>query len=206
MTGDRSVTQKLYPSVVLIRTIGGEEESDYGGTGTAWAFSEDHLMTAGHFCQNLTFGVVTKRLSEELQIMHADIQGVSHDIGRATINAYIFNGDEDVCVLDMKDHGLEPLIISRNIDIVETEDPVTIVGAPAGMYPIRRDGYIWAIVDEHLSIAVEVQPGSSGSPVIWSNEVIGMIIRMASGLNEAGLAVRADDLLLFLEEHDIGGF
>ncbi len=98
-----------------------------------------------------------------------------------------------------------------NFDVVEAEDPIVVVGAPAGKFPFRSDGYMaqkraesWMSVYpkmEPMLIRIDIEGGSSGSPVLWGGEVIGMAVMIPKRPHNAALAVPVTKLLDFVEEN-----
>ena len=192
--------RKYYESVLVVEVQPGTEGHNTS-LATAFVIDADHLMTAGHFCEDVDDFSKINKGSKNIEVTAADYKGMKYITGEATVLAYINKGHADMCILEMKDHKMEPLEITKFIDIVETADPVTMVGAPGGQYPIRRDGYVWAITPTYVLVAIEAQGGSSGSPVMWDGEVIGMLVEKAGGVQSAALAIKADDLRAFIEKH-----
>lgn len=189
---------KLFPSVARLVTVPKKKGGLYIATG--WAVDKDHIMTAGHFCEKATDMMKLKKIKRRI-----GIEVVNH-IGRpiallpGRIVSYVNEEHVDMCIIKSDDHGLAPLPIASTLFDVETEDKIFIMGAPKGKFPIRRDGYVWAIPDDALLVAVEIQPGNSGGPVIWRGEVIGMVIAVLLDTNECGIAVRSDTLLEFIQK------
>lgn len=192
--------KKYHSSVALIETMRGER-GHVKWYATAWAIDENHLLTAGHFCDSVVDSQMMKKASQKIRVVAADEKGLVYEGGEAEILDWRNDTYEDICILYIENHLLDPLPISRRVSELETEDKVTMVGAPRGYFPVRRDGYIRQVTKEYISAAIEIQPGASGSPLIWNGEVIGMIITVEGKLHEAGKAVPADMLLVFIEEH-----
>jgi hypothetical protein len=191
---------KYWKSIARVNSLPGPKGWD-NYVATAWPFDKDHLMTAGHFCEGVDARAHVGKNSELVNVLGSDELGGDKHVGRATVVAYIAQGVRDMCILHLKDHGLTPLKFAKSLDLVRTEDPVTIIGAPAGSFPLRREGFIWFIEDQKIGLSVEGQGGNSGSPVIWRKKVIGMIDWKINRTNAAMLALRSDILQKFIKDH-----
>lgn len=194
---------KLWPSVALLHVE--EKKPGYATLATGWAIDADHLITAGHFCEGIMDNIKLDRVHPGVLITGSDSFGGDIDMGKAVIIAYKNDKMDDICILFKKDHGLIPLPVLGDLSLVETEDQVTISGAPRGMFPIRIDGRIWVVNPDLLLLALQIAPGNSGSPVIWNGKVIGMVIAVlpVPGVN-TGIAVRSDKLLEFYQTNKLG--
>lgn len=198
--GESQEAVKYWPSLAKVQTVPMGKEKGYF-MATAWAITPDQLMTAGHFCNGAQDQMLLKHSQKYLVLQTVDEQGRPDRKIKGTIRATVNEDMDDMCIIDSPGHGLVPVEIETNLKLVETEDRITIVGGPRGYFPIRRDGYVWAVADDALLVAVEIQPGNSGGPVFWQGKVIGMVVMSIGELNEAGIAVRSDKLLEFIEEH-----
>ncbi len=177
---------------------------------SGFAISKDYLLTAGHFCTGLQENIKKKMNSKLILIEAADRDGVAYEAGYATISNN--HSTHDMCILKSEGHSLLPLPLLGDMSIIETEDPVTVLGSPRNYFPVRRDGYIISKQAQHgihveprqlLFIAINIEPGSSGSPVIWNGQVIGIVIRYLydSTLKEAALATRGDHIIEFVDKY-----
>ena len=183
--------KKLYPSVAMVTSTPGTK-GKASSLASAWAIDNNHLITAGHFCNTVTDLWKLEKAGPTVYVVLSDEKGLNTIAGEATIVA--FNTYPDVCILYFPWHPLLPLEVETNYSIVETEDPITIVGAPDGFFPIRKDGYIYQ-VDTQLYLSVQAQSGNSGCPVIRDGKVVGMLVAVIVSLHESGIAERGDTVL-----------
>jgi V8-like Glu-specific endopeptidase len=190
-------------SVVKLHSTA-NEEGKAGSQATGFAVDEDHIVTAGHYCDGVTKGVEEGRLNKEILVIGANYDGTHYELGTATIVAR--HKDQDLCLLKSPEHLLTPLPILPDIELVETEDNITVIGAPKNYFPVRRDGRVISLESprffrkDMLFLSVDIQKGSSGSPVIWNGYVIGVIAILPYELHDAALAVRGDYLVDFIEK------
>lgn len=198
-------SQKYHYSVAMAVTTPGPR-GDIGKQATAWAIDGDHLLTAGHFCESVQDGVMSKKASPIIHLMQSGLDGVPIDVIDAIILAK--SDEHDICILISPDHPFLPIVISDNYNLVETEDPIIVVGAPKGIFPVRREGtvaekkaYQYKAFKDMMLLAILIEGGSSGSPVIWGGEVIGMVVMRPYRLHESALAVPAPQLIEFIDEH-----
>jgi V8-like Glu-specific endopeptidase len=171
-------------------------------------------MTAGHVCATHK-ELVEKELAEPgFEVIGTNSQGEPWEIGRAEIIAVVNKKfKEDICIIKLKDHSLVPLSIAVNIDHVQVEDKVYFTGAPKGMFPVRREGFVIATsstrkpFEKCIVLSLNVQSGASGSPLMLGHQVIGMIIATTSnmhdnkGLHNGAIAVPAQDLIEFIKNN-----
>lgn len=193
---------KLWPSVARVSTISTDPIENPGSyLATAWAIDDNHLMTAGHFCNSASDQVTLGKATKELNIDMVDSLGRPAIRTQGTIKAFINKNEKDMCIIESKNHGLVPLQIKQDLSGVETEDRIISFGAPRGKFPVKREGFVSAIADDGILVAVEIQSGNSGGPVLWQGQVIGIIVASFTDTNEYGIAVRAEALLEFIAEH-----
>jgi V8-like Glu-specific endopeptidase len=202
---DTSAMEKYHTSVARIKGTSGEESTPAGGQATGWAVDKNHLITAGHFCESIKKGQKEKKLNKKILVTGSAIDGSTYKVGTATIVAQ--SEDHDLCLLKSLNHGLTILPILGNMDLVQTEDPITTIGAPVSYFPVRRFGTVISTLSPDfawknmLFLNIDIQPGSSGSPVIWNGFVIGVIAMLPFNLHNSALAVRGDHLLEFVNKN-----
>ena len=134
--------------------------------------------------------------------------GSSFLVGQAKIKSIA--EDHDICILEFPHHGLTPLILAANTDYVETEDRITVIGAPGTFFPVRREGHIIAVkagsdlgsMKDLIFMSIDIQPGSSGSPVIWNGKVIGVLVILVGRISNAALAENVSNLHELLNNGD----
>lgn len=192
---------KLFPSVARVATIPTSLENPRVTVATAWAIDKDHLMTAGHFCESAHELKTLGYADDILWLTGVDVQGKPTINFPGKVKAWVNKDMNDMCIIESFGHPLLPLELETDLSLVQAEDPIITLGAPRGYFMIRRDGYVWAVVEDGIMLAIEVQSGNSGGPIIWQGKVIGMIVLSIPGLNETGIAVRSDNLKRFLDEH-----
>lgn len=167
------------------------------GSGSGFAVRDSrgnvHLVTAGHVCEaalaahttmSLTFGVVGGTATGgEYYPKYIDL---THDL--CALGELVDAGQQ----LDVLEFGERPAI----------GDPLTIVGAPYGVYPLTSDGIMigWASHNRQTYLAgasPTVGPGNSGSPVMDAEgKVVGVLVL---GYQFFFFAVPVEQLIAFLE-------
>ena len=130
---------KFYNSVALLQSTPGKKGHG-GGTATGFAIDERHLLTAGHFCESSSILFAQGLVGEKVLLVRSDKRGMP----RTPILARIVGNDRpnDICIIESIDHGMEPLSLAESVAELSTEDEVTIIGAPRGFFPVRREGRI----------------------------------------------------------------
>jgi len=195
---------KFYSSVALIQSTAGRNGHG-GGMATAFALDDEYLLTAGHFCDKIDSLKKMEMVGDKILVVRSDKRGMPRTPIIATMIA--FDKSKDICVLAAKEHGMEPLPMADSIALLTTEDEVTVIGAPRGFFPVRRDGriisslaYRFQQFNDMLFIAVNIEVGNSGSPVIKDGEVVGMIVILPHHIHETALAVPIDEIREFLNK------
>ena len=193
---------KFYNSIALVQSTPGRNGHG-GGTATAFAIDNKYLLTAGHFCEKIDSLKKIQMVGDKILVVRSDKRGMPRTPIIATMVAY--DKSKDVCVLSVKGHGMQPLFLADSIALLTTEDEVTVIGAPRGFFPVRRDGriisslaYRFQQFNDMLFIAVNIEVGNSGSPVIKDGEVVGMIVILPHHIHETALAVPIDEIRKFL--------
>jgi V8-like Glu-specific endopeptidase len=180
-----------------------------GSAATGFAVDENHIITAGHFCAPLENLQKASLITNQILIESSDFNGNIYVVGQATVVAFSPKSP-DLCLLKLKKHKLTLLQLANSTFLIQAEDRITVIGAPATFFPVRREGNIISLdatkyFPDHLAnllfLAVDIQKGSSGSPVIWNEKVIGIIVAMPHRLHSSALAEPIDTLHAFLTEH-----
>ena len=201
------VEEKYYDSVAIIQTTPGN--LGYAPKlATGFAIDPNHILTVGHFCLDVAFEQKLYRAAKNIMTLKSNEKGLLKPAINSTILA--FDEKKDICLLSSPAHGMTPLPLAETIAPLTVEDKITIIGAPHGFFPVRRDGriisslaYRFAPYDDMLFLAVNIQKGSSGSPVIKDGSVIGMIAVVPFHIDETALAVPIDDIRKFLDKNMI---
>lgn len=187
---------KYYQSIAMIVTV---PISDKFGaiSGTAWAFDDDHLFTAGHVCEGFREQLSKGEVAPLMKVILAGRDGTPAYATEAMVILSEYNNDkeQDYCILYSKGHSLVPLKLSERFALVDTEDRVVIPGAPHGLFPFRVEGFVAEKViyqinsRDRMLISAETRPGNSGSPVIWNGEVIGMVVAGFTFMDQGCIAI-----------------
>jgi len=190
--------------VALLQSTAGEK-GFRGGTATGFAIDEQHLLTAGHFCEATMQLNKKGMVGKKILIVRSNSRGLPRIPILGSIVRH--NKERDICIIKSSDHEMEAIPLAGSVSELRTEDIVTVVGAPNGFFPVRRDGRIISTLayrfqqfNDMLFIAVNIQAGNSGSPVIMNGEVIGMIVIQPLTIHETALAVPVDEIKEFINK------
>jgi len=152
--------------------------------GSAFAYDENTLITAGHVCVSIYENQLKNILRNDIQITYLNNNGkldVKH-------NAEIIEIDEphDICLIELKNHGLIPLGLGK-YNSVGVGDTVYIVGAPAGVMVSAMQGEVMnpstgtefgPILKNKIIVSSAATGGSSGSAIVNDDgKVVGMLVR-----------------------------
>lgn len=195
---------KFYNSIALLQSTPGEL-GDEGKMATGFAVDSDHILTAGHFCEAVDKLKKKEMAGDKITVVRSDKRGLPRIPIPATIVTY--NRMKDVCILFAKKHGMRSIPMASSLALLTTEDKVTVIGAPYGFFPVRREGriisslaYRFQQFNGMIFIAVNIQAGNSGSPVIKDGEVIGMVAILPHHIHETALAVPINEIKEFLNK------
>lgn len=134
------------------------------GSGTAFLY-RGQIVTAGHVCAAWD------------ELKGAPIQMIYLGEGKRYVQggqyvplAYQFDDATDVCVLRALTPAKHLLVDLARAESPSLGDPVTIVGAPMGLYLVRTDGYIANLSEKRVQglmlVSAPAYGGNSGSPVM----------------------------------------
>lgn len=199
---------QLRTSVARVRLQPGEKGRS-SLQATAFAITPDHLLTAGHFCRNAEVSMKKKIASQLVAVEAAGPDGMIYHNGDAKISA--ISDKHDICLLFSEGHMLDPLPFMTELEVIQSEDKITIIGAPRGYFPVRSDGRVISLYGDEsqfgvseqplMPLRVDIEPGSSGSPVIWNGYVVGIVVKYIGRLKNGALAVRSDHAVDFVSRH-----
>lgn len=196
ITVDFSTTKQS--SIAQTRVFVYSENGIMRYQGTAFAIDDDRLLTAGHLCQI--------ELNEILQKI--EIQSIK--------NGYLIPGEirtaeiinihptTDVCLLKSTDHKLKPVRLLPDLSIVDSGAEIVTEGCPAGKSYYKADGWLLTKEPEWLVMMLDVHPGQSGSPVLWRDLVIGMVVSYDRNFRDISYAISAEFLYKYLKELENG--
>jgi len=153
---------------------------------SGFAYDENHIMTAGHFCVSALEIQIFKSHKEDIRMKYYD---EDMDIKtRYHLEIEEMSRVEDLCTLRLVGHDLPPLKIIDDYDTVKIRDNVTIIGAPSGVaigefygnvMALDYDGFGPKEIQNMLVVSAPATGGVSGSPIILdkTGEVIGVLVR-----------------------------
>jgi hypothetical protein len=193
MTPD-SVAQATYKveTRVVVVTPNGDEQITM--TGTAWlarAGNAPDLITAGHVC-----APEVSVMGVPLPIKYTHLALVDRRGVRIMVAVRVVDRENDLCLLT----ALVPM--TGALELAQADPaygtPVMYVGAPlgiwgAGMAPLYRGDYAGGDL-----VTVPTAGGASGSAVLSSEGVIGVLVRVRTGFPQAAYIVPLADLRAFL--------
>lgn len=178
---------------------------------TGFAVTENHLLTAGHYCERIKKGQRDGMYGEQITVMGLNHDGTKYRAQDATIVASIDNAGWDMCILEAPAHGLTVVELAPDLGRVETGDPVILVGNSDGELGNKRLGFFQSIREEDkppagagpewIKVAIQVRPGDSGSPLFWNGQVIGMAIWTDGKHSNVSRFERAERLQIWLGTH-----
>jgi V8-like Glu-specific endopeptidase len=195
---------KFYDSVAVLQSLPGDK-GYRGGTATGFAIDRKHLLTAGHFCHSIDNFNKEGLAGDKISIVRSDKRGMPRIPILGTVVAY--DKGRDICILRSPGHSMRVIELAKSASSVLTEDAITVIGAPSGFFPVRREGTVISVsgyrfqkYSDMLFIAVNIEAGNSGSPVIWKDKVIGMIVLQPLTVHETALAVPIDEIREFIKK------
>lgn len=202
---------QYYDGVVKLSSIPGKNTiAQFNGIyATGFAIDKNHIITAGHFCEDWPALVKAGLIEVQIGITGARHDGTHYDVGKANIVAFS-SRSPDICLLRLEDHGLIPIPLALDTKLVQTEDKILLVSAPGTYFPVKRIGFVISTKVDHrfpeewwdsLFLALDVQPGSSGGPVIWNGKVIGVVVVFTSRLHNGAIAEKVERVHEFLERN-----
>lgn len=188
----------LHLSVAVLEA---QIEESTVGAGSVFAYSEDHLITAKHVCESM----LDVKIFEDgtLSLVTYDDKGKRFD----NYNVEIYNMSEysDVCIVEAPGHGLHPVVIHPDYNLVSVRDEVKVIGAPLGLAIGEFDGKVMNPKIRHISgffynkllISAPITQGISGSPVFdKTGFVIGMVVAVSPKFSRVDICETAETLHL----------
>lgn len=176
-----------------------------GVTGTVFAISKDYLLTAGHVCEQYNDFKKKKMVGNTIV---GTTGGHGNPKQMIIVNIVRYSLRPDLCLLRSNNHGMSALKVSSQYKSVRSGNPIIVPGAPSGYFPVTRDGRVSSTESpahggpsrKRLLIDIFAEEGSSGSPVIWHREVIGLLISIPNKPKNSALAVTAPTILNFIDD------
>lgn len=155
-------------------------------TGTGWKIDADHMMTAGHVCDN------------EESTAKLELTAETRWNARYPVKVLRFSRTPDLCVLDASE--VPGPAMDQLVKVPTFGDEVWYLGAPHGVWgdgtaPFAKGFYIGG---KRMMIAG--YPGASGSPVFTKDGVFGILVRGYRGTHLIEFETAADITLLLTEK------
>ena len=172
--------RQLYRSVAKIYAPVGAEGNAV--IGTAFAIDSHRLLSAKHVCD---------KTEDEIFLIKATKYGQTVPVSPDSAEVIKF-GETDICMLRLKNHGLKPLKLARDLTKLRTGARVWHLGAPGGVFPVLRKGRVISVSEDDITITSAIFGGASGSPLLWRGKVIGIVVSRFSYL-QGGKAIRIPD-------------
>lgn len=202
--------EKAYNSVAMIITS--NEARDEGRVATGFAYSSNYIITAKHFCNNIEKGQKSGDYTDDIRMEYYDEK--YNSIVKGGLKIYKVSDVHDICIIKKKNHGLAPMNIVKNYDIVRVGDEIAAIGGPAGRAIGEFGGRVMAPfyygrgemeVVGTLLVSSASTGGISGSPVILTKtgDVIGMIIIVNRYFSHLSYCVNGEVLGEFIDSLEL---
>ena len=189
----------LHASLARVQSISLPGQ-DGGSMATAWAVTPDLLYTAGHFCDTMTRGIEAGLYAQELLLEAPNKKGVlTKKFKSESFTSHIIM---DMCIISAPNHGLTPLKLHDSHQLLRIGDILLTAGYPKGVEIITyEEGRVGAILDQVVYTSIHVQPGASGSPVMWDSKVIGIVIKYRQEPHNCSILMFVPELQKFLDDY-----
>ncbi len=177
----RKLFEKLKPSVVVISV--GDRTGRSAGVGTGFFISKDGLIATNRH-------VIGE--SRDLQVSGAD----GRDLVVRSVHAV--SKKYDLAIIQVEGNDFTPIELGMSAKVVEGE-PIVAVGNPQGL----RNSVVAGIVSAKrqidgmpmLQLALPVEPGNSGGPVVdREGRVVGIVTMKSAVTENLGFAIESDRL------------
>ena len=128
-----------------------------------------HLVTAGHFCE------AALAMRAFVEIEYLDGEKYTARAGKYVVKKIGVGVDLcELVYLEKANHHMKGLELASEWRAME---PITVIGAPWGIYPAKTEGFLIGYHDGFLLASCLALPGNSGSPVLNKDgEVLGMLV------------------------------
>jgi len=161
--------------------------------GTAFLV-ENHLLTAGHICEDILKQKTTATLT------YIDTNGQVQEGG--SFFPKKVSKKHDICELGTLvpvTHKMKNLRLRSGT--IPLGEHVWVVGAPRGIFPVITDGYVTGHSEDILWTSTPVTGGNSGSPVLDDyGAVVGLVIAVDTRYHHISLSVPGSLLREFFNE------
>ena len=192
-----TIEETAYRSVVKLLRSGPD---GLDGRGSGLAIDKNNILTAGHFC--ISEDIDKKDLKFEMIYVNNNDELDTRKNGKVEIAEH--SDDIDVCVLKFKKHGLKPIPIVKSYSSVKIHDPIFIVGAPHGYFPVTEEGRVIDPKDKEmglLTVHVTSTYGNSGGPILNTDgRFIGIVVRKRHDYDHIVSCVPADKIKKYLKK------
>lgn len=152
-------------------------------------FGNLHTLTAGHVCESMLAGnaVATFEYLDGKWISSGGKYGVLK-----------MSQTSDICELYVIEPGNNKLKHLKLASDWAPKEPISMYGAPLGIYEARTDGYLIGRFVNVMYAQLHALPGNSGSPVLNSEgDVLGMLV---AGYMNISVLVPYQEIEAFLYE------
>lgn len=179
-------------SSVVVVTASGRETSD-AQLGTGFVISADGLIATNYH-------VIGE--GRPLEVRTSDGKQLE------VIEIHATDRNADLAVLRVKAEGLAHLKLGDSTKVAEGE-PIVVLGNPRGLKHSVVSGVVSGLrdIDEAglkqrmLQIAMPIEPGNSGGPVLnLAGEVLGIVTMKSLVTENLGFAIQVSDLKRILEQ------
>jgi len=191
------VMDPVYSGIAQIYIYRGDAEI----TGTAFAIADDghdvYMLTADHLCEQ-----VGRRVRVATTPPH---EGVRKEFEGAVVYTEEMG---DTCIVRIREASGVFGVLGLASEAPHTGDRVYTIGAPAGVFPSKTEGYVvgydflgtelddTGTVKMTLITSIPVYGGNSGGPVYNErHEVVGMISAVHSEYPHSSISIHIEFLL-----------
>lgn len=176
-----SIARRAKESLVVITTSGREGTTQ--GIGTGFALSQNGLIATN-------LHVIGEGRSFTVQ------DAAGKPLGVKGVRA--FDRALDLAILEVESSGLPPLELASTEKVTDGQ-PVVVMGNPHGLKYSVVSGVVSGRREiegrKMLQLAVPIEPGNSGGPVLdMSGRVLGVVTMKSAVTNNLGFAVEGDYL------------
>lgn len=195
-----------YRSVAILYI---QDTSNNAVLATGFAYDENHIITAGHFCISALKIQIFDSHKQSIMMRYYNHKMKVKDKGILVVKE--LSDTEDICVLEKENHGLLPLMLIDDYNKIKIGDAVSIVGSPSGTAMGKFYGNVMStvyngfgpnIIKNKLLVNAASTSGISGSPIIHSEtgKVIGMVVMGHNAFDHLTFGVTGQQINNFVKD------